>query len=134
GARVLLRPSRDGSSGDVEDRGPLVAVHEGYLRPLAGGRQAAQLPVVDQEGVLGLPATCDARVPGDGVTGLDPLPVPRAVALARGDLELALAVGDRAALVVLTPCAGPADLGVGVVAGAQHVPIGRADTAGPEHA
>ena len=88
-------------------------------------------PVVDQEGVLGLPAARDARVPGDGVSVLDPLPVPGAVALARGDLELALAVRDRAALVVLAPCAWPADLGIGVVAGAQHVAIRRADTGGP---
>ena len=65
---------------------------------------------------------------------LDSPPVPRALALTRDDLELALAVGDRAALVVLAPRAGLPDLGVGVVAGSQHVAVGGAHAAGGEHA
>ena len=76
--------------------------------------------VLDRIRVLGLAAARDARIPGDRV------PRRRCAAryqrlsrCARDDLELALAIGDRAALVVLAPCAGMPGLGVGLVADAR---------------
>ena len=109
-------------------------VRDDGLRPVAGVGQAAQPAVLDQERVLELAAARDARVPGDGVAGFDPAVVPDAVALTRNDLELALAVGDRPTLVVLAPRAGMSGLGVGLVARAQDVAVGRADAARGEHA
>ena len=60
---------------------------------------------LDEVGVLCLRATRQAGIPGDRVAGLDAGGVPAGIALARGDLELALGEADRAALVVARPSA-----------------------------
>ena len=100
----------------------------------AGLGQAAAPAGLDEEGVLRLATAGDARVPGDRVARRDPLGVPAALALARDDLELALAVGDRAALVVLAPRSAMSDLGVGLVARGHDVAVGGARSARREHA
>src|SRR5438309_4467981 len=98
------------------------------LAALVGGPAWArgdplQAAGVHQVGVLRLRAPGQARVPGDRVTGLDGHRGPAGAAVSRGDLELALGVADRAALVVPGPAARRAFTLVAAVQGAAHVPV-----------
>src|SRR6266851_2044497 len=64
--------------------------------------------ILDEKGVLRLAAAGQARVPGNGLPGLDRLCEPAALALGGRQLELALPVADGASLVVLLPSTRPA--------------------------
>src|SRR5437870_13652182 len=79
------------SSRNLEDTGAQTSSYLD-LRPRPRLRDALEPVVLDEEGVLRLAPSTQARVPRHRVTGLDPLRVPAALLLNRGDLELALLI------------------------------------------
>src|SRR5260370_13814704 len=93
----------------------------GLRRPVRGGRDPLQTVVRDQVGVLRLGPAAQARVPPDRCTGPDRLGRPAGIPLAGPDLQLALRVPDRAALVVARP--GTRVPGRGVPAAQPRPPV-----------
>ena len=100
-------------------------------RPGRSGGHPLHPVRLDEVRVLCLRPTRQAGIPGDRVAGLDAGCVPAGIALARGDLELALGEADRAALVVARPSARGALPCVPLLERGQRLPVAAARPGSP---
>src|SRR5207249_3597465 len=121
------------SSRNVEDAAAWLTAFHFDERPGARLGHAQKSIILDEKGVLRLAAAGQARVPSNGLPGLDRLCEPAALALGGRQFELALPVAHGASLVVLLPRFRLAHPRVRTLASAQHLPVRRAPAACREH-